>query len=133
MNKIVLSGSIITDGGAILLLKRKKTGWYELPGGKVEAGEGTAEAAAREAYEELRVNVDLKKELGTTEFVHNGKEYVYHWYLAEIQPDQIIEIGEPDTHESFEYLPIDELHNHNLSPNVKNFLDSLRQGDVVLI
>jgi 8-oxo-dGTP diphosphatase len=133
MNKIILAGCVISDGGAILLLKRIKTGWYELPGGKVKEGEGIAETAAREVYEELRVNVDIKKEIGSAEFVHNDKNYEYHWFLAEIQPDQIVELGEPETHESFEYLPLDNLHNHTLSPNVQNFLKTLRDGNVELV
>lgn len=133
MNKVVLSGCIITSGGTILLLKRKKTGWFELPGGKVEPHEGIAEAAEREAYEELRVNVDLKKEVGSKEFTHDGKEYIYHWFLAEIQPDQTIEVGEPHVHESFAYIPFDNPHRYKLSPNVEYFLESLKSGNITLV
>ncbi len=53
MDKIVLAGCIILKGDAILLLNRKKTGWYELPGGKIDENESAEATAIRELKEEL--------------------------------------------------------------------------------
>lgn len=133
MNKIILAGCVITDGGAILLLKRKRTGWYELPGGKMEENEGLAETAVREVYEELKVNVDLKKKLGTTEFNHDSKEYEYHWFLAEIQPNQTLQIGEPEVHARFDFLTIEDSKNYKLSPNTENLIKAIEDNTISLI
>jgi 8-oxo-dGTP diphosphatase len=50
-----------TDGRALLAQRpagKVYGGWWEFPGGKIEPGEGTAHALARELHEELGVEVE---------------------------------------------------------------------------
>jgi 8-oxo-dGTP diphosphatase len=53
----VAVGVVLRDDGAVLLGQRPAgkpyAGWWEFPGGKLEAGESVADALARELHEEL--------------------------------------------------------------------------------
>lgn len=57
----VAAGLILRPDGALLLAQRPAdkpwAGWWELPGGKIEAGETTLQALARELHEELGIAV----------------------------------------------------------------------------
>ncbi|MGB3289160.1 MAG: Nudix family hydrolase [Burkholderiaceae bacterium] len=57
----VAAGLILRPDGQLLLAQRPEgkpwSGWWELPGGKIEAGESTLEALARELDEELGIQV----------------------------------------------------------------------------
>ena len=57
----VAVGVLIDSNGRFLLTSRPEgkvyAGWWEFPGGKLEAGESVAEALARELHEELGIVV----------------------------------------------------------------------------
>lgn len=57
----VAAGLILTEDGQLLLAQRPGdkawSGWWELPGGKLEPGETTTEALVRELKEELGISV----------------------------------------------------------------------------
>ena len=65
--QIVVAGALIVDG-ALLVAQRARppelAGLWELPGGKVAAGETDAEALVRELREELGVEVTVGARLG---------------------------------------------------------------------
>jgi 8-oxo-dGTP diphosphatase len=65
--QIVVAGALIADG-ALLVAQRARppqlAGLWELPGGKVAAGESDAEALVRELREELGVDVSVGARLG---------------------------------------------------------------------
>jgi ADP-ribose pyrophosphatase YjhB (NUDIX family) len=50
--------------GALLLVRRRDTGDWELPGGRVEPGESATDAAVRETAEESGVNVEITGVVG---------------------------------------------------------------------
>lgn len=57
----VAAGLILRADGSLLLAQRPDgkpwSGWWELPGGKIEAGESVLEALARELKEELDIDI----------------------------------------------------------------------------
>ncbi|QTI67867.1 (deoxy)nucleoside triphosphate pyrophosphohydrolase [Gordonia polyisoprenivorans] len=64
----VLAGAILDSSGTRILLARRARpveleGLWELPGGKVEAGESDEEALRRELAEELGIDVGVESEL----------------------------------------------------------------------
>lgn len=66
-NQIVVAGALIA-GSALLVAQRDRppelAGLWELPGGKVAAGESDADGLARELLEELGVEVTVGERLG---------------------------------------------------------------------
>lgn len=65
-NQVVVAGALIVDG-ELLVAQRDRppelAGRWELPGGKVAAGETEAEALARELAEELGIEVCVGRRL----------------------------------------------------------------------
>lgn len=70
----VAVGVMLREDGAVLIGQRPAgkpyAGWWEFPGGKLEAGEPVADALARELHEELGVDV-----LESTPWVVRGHVY----------------------------------------------------------
>lgn len=121
MNKLTLAGCAIIKDEKILLLNRTKRNWYELPGGKIDPSESAEEAAQRELKEELKCDVEIVRKLGVKDFEEDGYTMTYIWFLARIKENQNPELGEPDKFDHFKYIPLNELNNYVLSPNMKNF------------
>src|SRR6266542_2867839 len=87
------TGIIITKDDKVLLMKRKGPhgkGTWSTPGGHLEFGESPEKCAAREAKEEVGVDVvDLRFRAMTNDFFEaEGKHYITIW--MEGRP-----IGEP--------------------------------------
>jgi 8-oxo-dGTP diphosphatase len=78
---------VLQDGdGAVAVIRRQRGDdtWYLLPGGGVEHGESVEEAAAREALEELGVEVEIGALLATVHFWRGGVESVQRHFAATI-------------------------------------------------
>ncbi|QTD43427.1 NUDIX domain-containing protein [Sporosarcina sp. Te-1] len=68
---------VIEREGQVALIKRQKNGqeYYVFPGGGIEEGESPEQAAEREAFEELGVNVAIGDKLGLVQF--NGTQHFF--------------------------------------------------------
>ena len=130
MNKISLAGCVITDGNKILLIRRIKTGWYELPGGKIENVETAEETAIREIKEELCVDIKIVKKIGQKDFVEKGYTMSYSWFSASILNNQKPTIGEPERFDEIKYIVFEKLKEIKLSPNMENLVKELESGNV---
>lgn len=65
--QIVVAGALIRDGALLIAQRRRPpelAGLWELPGGKVAAGETEPEALSRELAEELGVEVVVHERVG---------------------------------------------------------------------
>jgi len=96
MTDLVLAGCAIFKDKSIILLHRKKTGWYELPGGKLEPKEDPKTGAIRELKEELGCDVEIIKKLGSKEFEEYGQNLLYHWFQARLKPGHDFQICEKE-------------------------------------
>ena len=97
METIIASGPVIIENGKVLLVKEKKnygiTPWL-FPGGKAEPNEtDPIETCKREVKEELGIEIEISKQLTTTEapsWQGLNKKYILYHYLAkrigEIKP-----------------------------------------------
>lgn len=54
----VVSVTLLNDSGELLIVRKRGTRVFMLPGGKVEAGETSADAAVREVAEEVGISLD---------------------------------------------------------------------------
>jgi 8-oxo-dGTP diphosphatase len=74
-NQIVVAGALISTG-TLLVAQRERppelAGLWELPGGKVAAGESDAAALVRELEEELGVDVAVGARLGSDVALDGG-------------------------------------------------------------
>lgn len=71
--KIDVVAALLVDGEEVLVAKRKSTdsgaGFWEFPGGKVEAGESLPQALIREIQEELEMPIEVLDMLDSHELL----------------------------------------------------------------
>lgn len=114
----------------VLLALRKNTGYgdgeYELPGGHVDAGEDLMHAMAREAKEELLI--DVKEEnLKIVHILHHYTGDRVNFILTTNVYDGIPSIGEPDKCEKLEWFDIKELP-INTTMKVRKSIEEINTG-----
>jgi 8-oxo-dGTP diphosphatase len=130
-----LAGCVLLDavGSVLLLHRRAPCEQWELPGGKVERGESSEEAARREVQEELGVVIDRTGILGDTRFRDRDVAWRYTWYLA-LDVDGTPEICEADRFDGLAFFSLTDLAHRmaEVSPNVKRFVSSYYEGRILL-
>jgi 8-oxo-dGTP diphosphatase len=82
------AGVLIERRGQVLLVRRERApykGYWDIPGGFVEAGEVPAKGAMREAYEETGLRVKIDRLVGIYADVYrekSGNGYTFNVYYA---------------------------------------------------
>jgi 8-oxo-dGTP diphosphatase len=85
MKTIEVVAAIILKDGAIFATQRGYgdfKGWWEFPGGKVEAGEGPHEALIREIREELNAEISVGELLETVEWDYPNFHLTMHCFVC---------------------------------------------------
>jgi ADP-ribose pyrophosphatase len=84
-----VAGIILLEGKVFVAKRGSQgsfSGFWEFPGGKVEAGESDQAALAREFDEEFGVSVHPVRLLGEAIFPHRGIDRALAAWLIEIEP-----------------------------------------------
>jgi 8-oxo-dGTP diphosphatase len=123
---LVVGAAIIRDG--TVLAARRTTppdaaGRWELPGGKVEAGEAPEEAVVREIAEELGCRVRVESWLP-------GEEPIGALHVLRVAGCRLVE-GEPrpgDDHDRLHWLTPDQLHDVDWLEPDRPFLRGVRHA-----
>lgn len=117
---LIASGPVIVENGKILLNQHGDTNFWKFCGGKVEDFETTLiENAEREAREEMGIDLKILSEtpflLHTIKKTEQGKiDVILVHYLAE----RIGEIKPGADIRQWKWIPLENLPNENLAPNI---------------
>jgi ADP-ribose pyrophosphatase YjhB (NUDIX family) len=106
--------AVIERDGRYLLARRRDIGWWNLPGGGLEAGETVDEGLAREAREEVGVEIEIVRLVGV--YSKPGKQEVVLTFLCRLRDPQAQQMTSEEVSEvawfSPEALPADLLPKH---------------------
>ena len=92
MKTIEVVAAIIRKGDKLFATQRgygEWKDWWELPGGKVEAGESPEAALVREIREELEADISVDKFLCTVEWDYPKFHLTMHCYLCSLLGDSL--------------------------------------------
>jgi len=118
---------IINDRQEILLSLRNAThapGFWCPPGGHIEYGESFLQSAAKEAREEVNMNIEEVEIMGVTSDVYptESKHYITV-HLKATKYDGEPKLMEPHKFAEMKWFPLNALP-EPIFPAVRNFLDS---------
>ena len=127
MKHIKVVAAIIYKDGKILATQRgygEWKGWWEFPGGKMEADEAPEDALKREILEELSAPIDIDRFLCTVEYDYPKFHLTMHCYLCTLVSDT----WTLNEHEAALWLSREELDMVKWLPADIEVLDMLRSA-----
>lgn len=92
-------------------LKKSQGGFWEFPGGKVEAGETCEEALKREIEEEFDADIEVKEYVGENIHHYPEKDIKLIFYKAELISEEIKLLE----HEDFKWITKQDKNNFEFS------------------
>ena len=130
----VAAGLIIKDYSFLIAQrsgKRHLAGFWELPGGKIEAHETPAQTCQREISEELHCQVAVDSYFLTCTYDYEDFTLSMDVYLCHLLPGEHLECAE---HSALKFITVDEIDSFNFAPadiqflpNIKALMQSLKR------
>lgn len=118
MKTVRVVAAVIRDGDRIFATARgygEYKGWWEFPGGKIEAGETPEEALVREIHEELDTEIRVGELINTIEYDYPTFHLSMDCFWAEVIAGRLVLKEAEDarwltkeTLESVQWLPADQ-------------------------
>ncbi len=118
MKIVRVVAAVICDGDRIFATARgygEYKGWWEFPGGKIEAGETPEEALVREIHEELDTEIRVGELIDTIEYDYPTFHLSMDCFWAEVIAGRLVLKEAEDarwltkeTLESVQWLPADQ-------------------------
>lgn len=118
MKIVRVVAAVIRDGDRIFATARgygEYKGWWEFPGGKIEAGETPEEALVREIHEELDTEIRVGELIDTIEYNYPTFHLSMDCFWAEVIAGRLVLKEAEDarwltkeTLESVQWLPADQ-------------------------
>ena len=107
MKIIEVAAGIIKENGKIFVTERgygKFKGFFEFPGGKLEANETPEQALKRELSEELAIEISVENFICTVHYDYPDFHLIMHCFYCKIQKGTITLLE----HASARWLSLDE-------------------------
>ena len=92
MKTIEVVAAIIVKGDQVFATQRGYgdfKGWWEFPGGKIEAGECPQEALKREIVEELEAEIEVGDLLETVEWDYPAFHLTMHCFVCSLKSESL--------------------------------------------
>lgn len=131
----VAAGLIIQDDTFLIAKragKRHLVGYWELPGGKIEAGENPAQACQREISEELHCKVGIDSYFLTCTYEYEDFILSMDVYICHLLPGESLECTE---HSAIKFIHASEIDDYEFAPadvqflpNIKEFMHSIERS-----
>jgi len=126
MKQIEVVAAIIHDAeGRIFATQRgygEWEGWWEFPGGKMEAGESPDEALKREIWEELETRIAIERLVTTVEWDYPKFHLKMHCYWCHVESGSLT----LKEHEASRWLAADELESVQWLPADLQVVNEIR-------
>jgi len=126
MKQIEVVAAIIHKGDCIFATQRghgEWKGWWEFPGGKIEAGETPEEALHREIWEELETHIVVESKVQTVEWDYPTFHLTMHSFLCRVESGTLT----LKEHEAARWLSKDELNSVRWLPADVQIIETLKQ------
>lgn len=98
MKRLAVVAAVLVQDGKILLAKRGASsqleGYWEFPGGKIQALEDPITALKREIKEELDLTIKVNKFITTSEYDYPFAKINLSTYLCQVEPNQLPKLKE---------------------------------------
>lgn len=124
MKRIEVVAAIIVRGGKVFATQRgygEWKGWWEFPGGKMEAGESPVEALKREIREELDAEIEVGDLLETVEWDYPSFHLTMHCFICTLKSESL----HLNEHEAAEWLTRETLHSVKWLPADEGLIDRI--------
>ena len=123
---IEVVAAIILKDGKVFATRRgygEWKGWWEFPGGKIEAGETLQAALVREIREELDAEISVGDLLDTVEWDYPDFHLTMHCYLCTLLSESM----HLNEHEAAAWLTADTIRSVNWLPADIVLLDKIEE------
>ena len=126
MKKIEVVAAIIIRDGKVFATQRgygQWQGWWEFPGGKIEAGECPQEALVREIREELEAEIQVGELIETVEWDYPAFHLTMHCFVCSL----VSESMHLNEHEASAWLTRETLHSVKWLPADEGLIQKIRE------
>ena len=121
--KITVGGLLIKDNKALIVRRSAEegylTGFYELPGGKIDFGETPEQSLEREFFEETNIKVKTVKPFRIFTYIShdNNRHTVEIVYLVKAISDTNVKLSQE--HDDYKWIALEEINRFNVSDEIK--------------